>query len=95
MRDCWEQCRFSASQQKAAALSTALGSPPSSPLFPGTLPSTLPSTFGDLGSLSPVAGGRDSYVRSRRVKNGRGDFMVFPVGVIAHCRRNSPFELIR
>ena len=32
---------------------------PSSPLFPGTLPSTLRITFGDLGFLSPVAGGSD------------------------------------
>ena len=39
---------------------TAPSSPTSSPLFPGTLPSTLPSTFGDLGFLSPVAGGCDS-----------------------------------
>ena len=41
---------------------TAPSSPPSSPLFPGTLPGTLPGTFGDLGFLSPVAGGRDSYI---------------------------------
>ena len=42
---------------------TAPSNPPSSPLFPGTLPSTLPGTFGDLGFLSPVAGGCDSYKR--------------------------------
>ena len=37
----------------------ATASPPSGPLF-RTLPSTLPGTFGDLGFLSPAAGGRDS-----------------------------------
>ena len=36
---------------------TAPSNPPSSALFLGTLPSTLPGTFGDLGFLSPVAGG--------------------------------------
>ena len=40
---------------------TAPSSPPSTPPFPGTLPSTPRGTFGDLGFLSPVAGGRDSY----------------------------------
>ena len=47
--------------RSGAALSTAPSGPPSSPLFPGTLPSTPPGTFGDLGFLTPVAGGRDSY----------------------------------
>ena len=42
--------------------STAPGSPPA--LFPGTLPSTFPGTFGDLGFLSPVAGGLDSNSRA-------------------------------
>ena len=40
---------------------TALGTPPSSALAPGT----LPSTFGDLGFLSPVAGGLDSKLKKK------------------------------
>ena len=48
--DCWEQWEDEKQRN---------GSPPSSPLFPGTLPSTLRITFGDLGFLSPVAGGSD------------------------------------
>ena len=32
--------------------------------FSGALPSTLPALLGDLGSLSPVAGGLDSKTKS-------------------------------
>ena len=34
--------------------------PPAVPFFPALFPALLAALFGDLGFLSPVAGGRDS-----------------------------------
>ena len=57
--DCWEQCW-------EAALECQQSPHAAVPFFPGTLPSTLPGTFGDLGFLSPVAGGLDSNTKQKR-----------------------------
>ena len=53
--DCWEECLSSDLPIKTVLPALLPADPPAV----STLPSTLPSTFGDLGFLSPVAGGPD------------------------------------
>ena len=106
--ECWEECRergtagwgtagssaFSLLFQRNRPPSTALSSPPSSPLFPGVLPSTLPGTFWDLDFPSPVAGAWDSnpVIRNQQVKFSKLGGFRWDIGGLLQGSK-SPFSL--